>query len=474
MILPSLLELNAELAKRKHIEFMKYTWFYAEPLKIGIHTKTTCERIDQAIEDFRNGISTYLIITMPPRHGKSDMVSRFLPPRFLGLFPYSEIMLCSYSCDLPYEMSTDIKGIMNDDAYKAIFPDIKLHPKKQSIKSWRLDNNIGKFNASGLISGITGKGYHFGVVDDFLSGRDAAESLVVRDKIWGNFTQNFLSRRAPVSITIIIATLWHIDDIVGRIQREMKQDPDYPRFELIKFPAKSSNYKTGYLFPERFLPDYYEMNFKVFGTYGASALMQCEPIPQAGNLLKTNKIKYIDKMPTGLKRVRAWDLASSIQERLKENPDYTVGILMSVLTQNTLYKGLKLYTIYIEDIIRGRWEAPERDKRIIQAAYNDGPSVKIAIEAVGPYKDAYINLKKVLKGIRSVKRIITTTDKVARASQLEAIFEAGNVILLKAPWNDDFTTEVSQFPGALHDDQVDALVTGYEAVKKREGGDSYG
>ena len=90
------IDVDAEFARRKHLNFMQMCWQKKSELIIGKHTKAICERIDKAIADYKEGKSTYLIIKVPVRHGKSDIVSRYLPPHFLGMFPDDEIIVCGY------------------------------------------------------------------------------------------------------------------------------------------------------------------------------------------------------------------------------------------------------------------------------------------------------------------------------------------------------------------------------------------
>lgn len=447
---------------------MRKCWFYPHAFIIGHHTRIIANRIDRAISDFGRGKSTYLVIMVPFRHGKSDCVSRFLPPRFLGLFPECEVMLTTYGADLSEDLSRICRNVVRSPDYEEIFPDIAISKESSAVNIWGVQNHIGKMYATGIRGPMPGKGYHLGIVDDYCKSREEAESDTIRNKTWEGFTDGFLTRKAPVSITIVMATPWHEDDLIGRIKQKMIKDPEFPRFEIICFPAKSEEYETGYLFPERYPPNWYEENFATLGTYSSAALLQCNPISKGGALLKTNKIQYTRKMPSGLRWVRAWDLASSEKERMKDDPDYTVGVRLAVQQMDTAYEDIKYYIVFIDDVIRGRWEAPKRNRIIRDTAMKDGPRVQIAIEAVAGYKDAYTELKTVLKGIRTVRKITTTTDLVSRTSEMEAIFEAGNIHLLRADWNDDFIREISKFTGksSMHDDQVAAMVTGFEAAKK--------
>src|SRR5574340_492236 len=87
-LLPIFQKAKAQLS---HLEFMRYCWGRALPFKIGLHTWYTCKEIDKAINNYRNGMSTFLIILMHFRSGKSEITTRFLPAHFLGEFPDKEV-----------------------------------------------------------------------------------------------------------------------------------------------------------------------------------------------------------------------------------------------------------------------------------------------------------------------------------------------------------------------------------------------
>jgi predicted phage terminase large subunit-like protein len=192
--------------------------------------------------------------------------------------------------------------------------------------------------------------------------------------------------------------------------------------------------------------------------------MQCDPVSRGGNLFKVDQIKKVDTMPGGLQWVRVWDMASSIKERMSDDPDYTVGILMAV--ERTSVQSMPVRKVYVRDMVRIREEAPKRNKLILETAKKDGETVRIIIERNGAYKDAYAELRDMMHGARSIHGVVSTMDKVAKASPLEAIVENGNFYILQANWNDPFLEEFSQFPSGRHDDIVDAVSIG---VKYFEG-----
>ena len=198
----------------------------------------------------------------------------------------------------------------------------------------------------------------------------------------------------------------------------------------------------------------------MLGTYGTASLLQCEPVLKEGNLLRTDKIKFYKEAPKDVIWVRGWDLASSRKERMSDDPDYTVGNKIGVRWIKSEFLGEAIPEVYFDDMIRGRWEAPQRDAIIKATAIGDG-HITQGIEAFGPYKDAYIALARALYGLRTVRKMNLPGDKVSKYAPLEPIFEAGNFHMREAPWKEDAIEELSQVPGSSHDDIADALAVAY-------------
>ncbi len=451
------------LARRNFLYFAEHTRLSSAPYLIGYHTRLIAQKLQEAVEKYVQGESTKLIITVPFRHGKSELSSRAFPPYVFGHIPDAEIMLVCYSAALASEFSRDAMQRIQSENYRKVFPQVQLDGKSKALTRWGIFNYRGKFAPVGIGGSITGKGADVLIVDDYLRSRSEAESVLMRDKIWSAFTNDLLTRLAPVHICIIVATRWHEDDLIGRILLEQSQNSNFPQFELLKFPAKSENYESCYLFPERFTADWYENQFASLGQYGASALLQCEPTARGGNLLVTDKMIWhdsLDEFPENLRYVRFWDLASSEKERVKNDPDYTVGTKLAV----GIIEGKE--HLFIADVQRVRAEAPARNRLIVSTAQMDGRGVRQGIEAVAGYKDTYTMIKELLKGVSIVEKVSVSGDKVSRASYLEPLFDAGFVHVLRATWNNAWLDELSAFPLGKHDDQVDSLAGAYAMLNK--------
>lgn len=459
---PTLDELNAEMARRHHLDFMQYVWQKsAEPFIVGRHTRKICEMIDEAFVKFERGESTFLVIEVPFRHGKSDVISRNGPPHFLGRFPDQEVMLATYGDELANDLSRFARRIMGSPQYAKLYSKVKIAKDSSAADRWGIESHTGGMYAVGFGGAMTGRGYGFGIVDDYLKNRAQAESSTIRDKVWESFTQDFMTRRAPTSVTIILATPWHVDDLIGRIRREMASNPSFPRFEFVKFPAFSEEYPEGVLFPERFSHAWYESQKAVLGDYGFRALMQLDPRQKFGLLLKTDKIVVhdsISEFPQDLRAARFWDLASTVKDRLSPNPHWTAGVKGGLqMVAKADADGVRVPHLWVIDVKRCREEAPERDRLICKTARDDGPTIAVGVESVAGYKDTYAHVRETLRGLSIVSPVVPAGDKLVRASPLEPIFEAGNVHLLRGDWNDAFIGELADFPNGEYDDQVDAL-----------------
>jgi predicted phage terminase large subunit-like protein len=180
--------------------------------------------------------------------------------------------------------------------------------------------------------------------------------------------------------------------------------------------------------------------------------------PSAGLFFKRSYFEIIDALPADMQYVRYWDRAAT--EKTETNdPDWTAGIKLGK-TKDGQY--------VICDVVRFR-ESPLKVKTaIINTASQDGKACPIILEqepgASG--KSEAQDLVRELAGY-NVRREVVTQKKVVRASPFSAQCEAGNVKLLRAPWNEAFLNELECFPEGKHDDQVDAASGAFNKLAAR-------
>lgn len=460
-------------AQTEHLEFMKYCWAKsaAEPFIPGFHTTKICKRIDKAFDDFRKGKSSYILISVHPRAGKTDIVSRYLGPHFLGEFPNQEVMQVTYQSQLASTFSTFGRNVFRSKKFNELYPNARLSDETNQKANWVLVDSEGrptggKLYASGLQSGLTGNGFALGILDDYFKGRAEAESKIQRDNAWESFVNDFMTRAAPVAIVIVLATQWHIDDINGRIKKEMQINPDFPQFDVLSFPAKSSDYvgdgtyPNKYLFMERYPEQWYRTQYATLGTYSSSALFDCNPTPREGGRFSLDGIVYYDDHPQK-NWVRIWDLAHTAKQRAGDDPDWTSGTKLCF----ERVPGDPVPHLWVDHVFRTRDDAAERDAKIRSIVKSDSVFVRQALEVSMDAKDAYDYLTRAVPETSWNKiSLAGKGDKGARATPLEAIFACpGHVHVRRADWNNDWIDEIIRFDGLgkNHDDQVDNLSSGY-------------
>lgn len=172
---------------------------------------------------------------------------------------------------------------------------------------------------------------------------------------------------------------------------------------------------------------------------------------QAGGIFKREKFKMIDARPVGLKLIRYWDKAATAPDPTDKNdPDYTVGVLMGRDEDGRFV---------ICDVRRKRGAPAETEALVLQTARVDGQAVPIVqeqepgsagIEAIDHFS------RKVLVGFTFHGDRVTGDDNGAiRCGPFSSQVDAGNVSLVRGPWNSDFLDECEAYPVG-HDDQVKA------------------
>lgn len=473
------MRLQRQLAKRRarsnYLEFIEWVWQKPWPFVRGQHTIEIAALIDQGIENFLAGASTYLDLEVVYRHGKTDLVSRYLPAYFLGrcFDKDPDLIMTGYGASLVLGFSRDARAIIRDPRYQELFPKVELQRGSNSTSEWRLEGKTGVATWQGLGGSLTGKGAGLLVIDDYCKNKAEARSLIYRNAT-DEAISDAITRVAPVHFVILCATSWHVDDARARIRQRMKTDPHHPQFFPASYPARKAD--GTYLMPERYPATWYEAQYATQGRWG-HALLDCNPIFEGGNRFNVSTIKIHDDKDgwPEIPEKRCWDLASTSKERDKDDPDYTIGIRGCITDARrrkpTKWEDEPLH-LWISHIVAGQWEAPERKRKIRGTATQDGAKVRIYVEAYGAYKDAYTTLRESLKGIRTVNRSRLPGDKSAKSADLEPIFDAGNVHITREAYDvlDSqgqriFERHFREAFDGPHDDVVDAAAILYHESK---------
>lgn len=185
--------------------------------------------LDRKLVDLALGKTKRLIVEMPPRHGKSELCSRYFPAWYLGTFPSRNVILTSATDDLAEEFSVKSRDLLVE--FGPSYFGVRVRNDMRARKSWRLETGGGVL-AAGVGGSIIGKGGNLVIVDDYLRNSEEALSEVSRRKVHQWFLSTAQTRLAPDGVVLVIATRWHGDDLIGRL---LKAEPE--KWEVVRFPA---------------------------------------------------------------------------------------------------------------------------------------------------------------------------------------------------------------------------------------------
>jgi len=406
--------------------------------------------LNQKLIDVAYGKCPRLLVTMPPRHGKSEICSHWFPVWYLSTFPQKRIILASYEANFAASWGMKVRDSLRD-AYEQGLSDA-------ARGEWQLDGYDGGMYTAGVGGAVTGRGANILIIDDPVKNAEEANSPVYREKAWEWYRSTAHSRLEPEGAVVLIMTRWHKDDLAGRL---LEQSTD--EWEVINFPAiAEEDDELGRnvgeaLWPERFDKEALLAIQETSGSYWWAALYQQNPTVREGGMFRREWFEIVDKVPTeGARYVRYWDRGAT------EKGDWTVGLLL----------GQQGRRFFVKHIRRFRGTPGVNAENILAQVRADGKDVhqRMEQEPGSSGVDTIDAYSRLLTGY-NFKGDRVTGDKVMRAEGVAIAAETGNIKLLRGEWNQAFLDEVDDFPHGMHDDQVDALSGAYaaltEPVRKR-------
>ncbi|EME8469654.1 phage terminase large subunit [Morganella morganii] len=448
-------EVRREIARRSLHEFIQYI----NPEYITSHfSETVCASLDNFLIEMMAGKRPILILGAPPQHGKSDIVSRYLPAYFFGKHPDKRVGALSYSSDLAGDMNADVQRIMSSDEYRILFPESWLGNKptdgvavKRNTEAFSIANHKGTYVCAGVGGPLTGKKVDLGIIDDPIKNAKEALSPTVKKSIWNWYASTFKTRLSRNSGEIIMATRWATDDLSGQVIEKA------PKTRVMAFPA--INEKGEALVPELHPLDKLLETKAILGDYFWSAMYQQKPKPGDGQIFHEEFARYYlpkDLPDTFDEVIHSWDMTF----KDSDGTDYVVGQVWGK-------KGANAYLLYQ---IRKRMSFTETLKavKLLAEKYPQARRKLVEDKANGP---AVIDsLKSTVSGLVPVE---PDGSKIARAHACTAEWEAGNVWLPHkdiAPWITETVEEITTFPFAGHDDTVDAMTQALRYLFQKRGG----
>jgi predicted phage terminase large subunit-like protein len=443
--------LERRKARESLLPYIRYTW---PDFIVSTFSEVVCAALDKFILDIQAGTRPILILEAPPQHGKSEIVSRKLPAFLLGSQPDLRIAAASYSSSLSSSMSLDVRRNLAAREHLLLFP-VAIEKRKYTVNrngEFTSPSGNGSYISDGVGGGFTGKPADIFIIDDPIKNNEEALSVVTKEKIWNWYQSTSKTRMSANSGTIVMATRWAEDDLSGRIIEMYEKDP---RLTILRFPAINDIHEPGFnaamprgalvsgLHPlEQLLELKHELS-----DYWWSALYQQSPKALGGNVFKEIGIQYY--LPKDLYNVTFDKVLDSWDCTFKDTDgtDFVVG-------QKWAKKGANAYLL-MQTRARMSFTKTAEEVKKLRSADPVAREILIEDKANGP---AVIDfLKQEVFGILAVE---PDGSKLARAHAVTSVWEARNIFLPHpdiCPWVKALIAELTTFPAAAHDDQVDAL-----------------
>lgn len=402
-----------------------------------------------------------LVINVPPRYSKTELaVVNFIAWCF-GKVPDCEFIHASYSSALATNNSTNVRGLVQHEGYREIFPELQLASDAQH--HWKTSEG-GVMYATGTGGTITGfgagkhrDGFGGAIIIDDPHKADEANSDVIRKGVIDWFQNTLESRKnSPETPIIVIMQRLHQEDLAGWLLGDRGVDGKGPAVaggngEVWENLCLSVWNDDGTpLWPEKHdAPTLGRMEKSA--PYVFAGQYRQLPAPPAGGTIQPDMLQIVDAIPYNVVEwCRGWDLGAST------TGDHTAGGKVGRLSDGRYI---------IADMKREQFETNKRDALIKNTATADGRMLKQSLpqDPGQAGKSQVAAFAKLLAG-HNVHFSPETGDKVTRATPMASQINAGNVLMLRGPWNDAFKGECRMFPFGKYDDQVDAAARGFNQL----------
>jgi predicted phage terminase large subunit-like protein len=395
-----------------------------------------------------------LIVTMPPRHGKSSTVSHYFPAWYLGTFPEKRVILTSYEADFAAGWGRKVRDVLGRQGRRF---GVRLREDSAAANRWDLHSGGGMVTA-GVGGAIVGRPADLLLLDDPIKNAEQAFSPTYREKTEEWFLSTAFTRLEPGASVIVVLTRWHDDDIAGRLLRK-------GGWELLKLPALAregdplGRQPGEALWPSRYDVAALEEIHKAVGDNWWESLYQQEPFPEGGNLFKPDRMSWYEDLGDGyrLQNGTIWPYGHCHRFAVvdpsvgrKTDADPTA---MGVFAQTPDDFLLTL------DMVSERIPIPQLVPRL------DGLCRKWGAEYAAVESNGF--QIQVVREIRDKTRLVIREvhphgkSKLVRAFPAIIRMEAGAIAVprLDMPWKGDFIGELARWTGDERelDNQVDVL-----------------
>ena len=423
------------------------------------HIRAICHLLERVAR----GECERAIITMPPRSLKSVAASVAFPAWLLGRDPTKKLICVSYADNLAVNQANLCRTLVAHQMYRTMFPRFGIHPRKNTENEFQTTQGGGRL-ATSTGGQLTGRGGDIIIIDDPMKAGDA-HSGTIRQAVLDWYRSTLVTRlnNPREGAIVLVMQRLHVDDLAGvLLAGDGWEHLNLPAIaevdERIQIgPSQWHERKIGDLLHAARLGHTELERFRTdLGSLAFSAQYQQSPAPTEGNLIKRKWFKDYepDKQPIRhMEIIQSWDTA------MKGDPSNDFSVCITIAKNGSNY--------FVVDVLRRRMSYPA----LLQCAleqYQQHYPESIVVEDHGSGQSLAADLDHRNFPVLPQR---CKGDKETRLARVAALVESGNVHLpFGAAWRDDFVKELTSFPNARNDDQVDAFSQALIYLKDQERG----
>jgi predicted phage terminase large subunit-like protein len=436
--------------------------------KVGRHHRLLADQL-MAIE---RGEKDRVCVNIPPRHGKSQLVSTYYPAWFIGRNAGKKVMLVSHTADLAVDFGRKVRNIIDSEPYQQVFPNLSLSSDSKSAGRWTTSTGC-EFYATGVGSALAGRGADLLLVDDPHSEQDVLNgNFSAFDKAYDWFAFGARTRLMPRGRVAIVHTRWHANDMTGRLIQDMTNNEGSDQYEVVEYPAilEVEDKATGEIVQKALWPEFFDLTALLrtkasMPVFQWNAQYQQNPTGEEASIIKRDwwRLWTDDDPPHVEYIIMALDAAAEANNRA----DFT-----SLTTWGVFYNEEEnMHQIILLNAIKRRMEFPEL-KALSMEEYQEWEPDAFIVEKKSSGTPLYQEMRRAGVMVQEYTPVRGTANnpnsKMARLNSVSDIISSGLVWVPPKRWAEELVEEVAGFPFASNDDQVDTTIMAL--MRFRQGG----
>lgn len=429
--------------------------------------------IADILKEVSDGLRQRVIFIMPPRHGKSTLVSRYFPAWHLGRHPEERIIATSYAARLAERFGRFSRNLINSPKWP--FDGVDLAKDSRASDVWDLAGRNGGYISAGVDGSITGEGAHILIIDDPVKSAKEADSETVRESTIEWYRETAYPRLQKNGRIVLVGTRWRDDELLGWVIDQSERGTG-DKFDVIHFPAVNKDGEA--LWADEYPLEELAKRERNMTRRMWAAQYQGVPITDEGGTFKrwhwkywhpentwlppvevvgpNGETLYVEAVPLPKffdRTLQSWDAT------FKETTDgsYVVGQIW----------GAQQSRRYLLDQYRARIDFPETLMAVKTMTAKWPTVIRKLVENKANGPAIISTLRGKITGIVDVE---PEGSKESRANAVSVVVEQGDVYLPHpaiAPWvaslhgedrnKESFVEEAASFPFGKYNDQVDAM-----------------